>query len=126
VHGVFGLTEIRDPEPLRAALTVRQWLQQRGPCYPWSDQETDCRRVVELARGHAFEELPDLSALRKGWERAYLRWRALRGQVLNNSARVPERYQSLSPVRLQDLLRKGAPVPWRSYLVEVRAEQGNG
>jgi RNA-directed DNA polymerase len=79
---LFALAHTKADAPLRAALTVRQWLQQRGPCYPWSDQDTDCRRVVELARGHAFEELPAPSALCKEWERAYLRWRALRTQVL--------------------------------------------
>jgi hypothetical protein len=66
--------------PLRAVIIVQQWLNQRGPCYFWSDQARVCRRVVALARRHAFEEVPAPSALRQGWQRAFARWCKLRKQ----------------------------------------------
>jgi hypothetical protein len=70
--------------PLLAARTARQWLQQRGPCYPWSDRDEVGVRIVETARKYAFEEVPSPTALCREWKRAYFRWRALRRQVLQD------------------------------------------
>jgi hypothetical protein len=82
LEDLLALSHTKADAPLRASLTVRQWLYQRGPCYPCSDRDAVCERVVELAREQAFDEVPSPSALRQGWRRAHDRWCELRLRVL--------------------------------------------
>jgi hypothetical protein len=66
---------------LRASQTAKQWLIQRSPCFRFSKAEQVCKRVVDVARLHAFEEVPDASSLKQFWQRAASRWRELRKEV---------------------------------------------
>jgi hypothetical protein len=86
----LALAHSKSDAPVRAILTVKQWLNQRGPCYTSSDRERVCRRIIELARAQAFEEVPGRQELRQHWQRAYARWRKLRRTVrLNEAAAAP-------------------------------------
>ena len=40
------------------AKAIRGWLDQRGPCYDWSDRDEVYRRIVATASKHAFDEIP--------------------------------------------------------------------
>jgi hypothetical protein len=77
----LALAHTKSDAPLRATHTVKQWLNQRGPCYPWSDREGVCQKIIALAQEHAFEEVPTASELLQLWQRAYARWCKLRKQV---------------------------------------------
>jgi hypothetical protein len=77
----LALAHAKNDPSLRAVHTIKHWLNQRGPCYPWSDRDAACERIAKLARKQAFEEIPPASALQDLWQRAYARWCKLRKSV---------------------------------------------
>jgi hypothetical protein len=77
----LALAHTKGDAPLRAMHTVRQWLNQRGPSYAWSDRAQVCQQVVTCAHRHAFEEISGLDELQARWQRAYARWCKLRKKV---------------------------------------------
>jgi hypothetical protein len=77
----LALAHTRADPALRAAHTVKQWLNQRGPSYEWSDRARVCAEVVARARALAFEEIPGPRALARLWGAASARWCKLRTAV---------------------------------------------
>jgi hypothetical protein len=81
----FALAHTKGDAPLRAVHTIKQWINQRGPCYQWSDRAQACQRVIALARAQAFEEIPGPQELLGYWQRSYARWGKLRKSVRTNA-----------------------------------------
>lgn len=77
----LALAHTKSDAPVRAIRTLLQWINQRGPCYAWSDRDQVCERIIELARAQAFEEVPGPGELQERWQRAHARWRKLRKAV---------------------------------------------
>ena len=74
----------KDCSSIRAVETIFGWVSQMGPCLPTTDVDGAYARVVSLARGLGFDELPPIEGIRRSWHQAYLRWvrcRKLPGQA---------------------------------------------
>ena len=74
----------KDCSSLRAVETILGWVSQMGPCLPTTDVDGAYARVVSLARGLGFDELPPIEGVRRSWHQAYKRWercRKLPGQA---------------------------------------------
>jgi hypothetical protein len=67
--------------PLRAAAMANGWVDQMGPCYDFEDRGAVLRRIAEIAREQAFDELPSRAALLARWRRARDRWHRLRDDL---------------------------------------------
>jgi hypothetical protein len=65
----------RPNSPLVAQQAIAGWLQQLGPCYDFEDRRMVVRRIRDIARESAFEELGDFQA---AWRNARNRWTVLR------------------------------------------------
>lgn len=66
---------------VRAAATIKGWIDQTGPCYPFMERQSVYERLAELAAAQAFEEIPSGSAMTSRWRRAYERWCDLRKEI---------------------------------------------
>jgi hypothetical protein len=78
------LAHTKDFSSLRAVETILGWVSQMGPCLPTTDVDRVYARVVSLARGLGFDELPPIEGVRRSWRRAHQRWercRKLPGQA---------------------------------------------
>jgi RNA-directed DNA polymerase len=64
----------KDCSSLRAVEIVLGWVSQMGPCLPTTDVDGAYARVVSLARGLGFDELPPFEGVRRSWHLAYQRW----------------------------------------------------
>jgi RNA-directed DNA polymerase len=74
----------KDCSSLRAVETILGWVSQMGPCLPTTNVDGAYARVVSLARGLGFDELPPIEGVRRSWHQAYKRWercRKLPGQA---------------------------------------------
>jgi RNA-directed DNA polymerase len=74
----------KDFSSKRAVETILGWVGQMGPCLPTTGVDGAYARVVSLARGLGFDELPPIEGIRRSWHQAYLRWvrcRKLPGQA---------------------------------------------
>jgi RNA-directed DNA polymerase len=78
LDSLLALAHTKPDAPLRATSTIKQWLDQRGPCYACSNRVAVCQRILTLARELAFEEVPSPDELRQRWQRAAARWGKLR------------------------------------------------
>jgi retron-type reverse transcriptase len=64
-----------EPEPpLRAGMVITGWVDQLGPCYPWTDRQDVYARVARTARELAFDEIPTWEEFLHRWREAYGRW----------------------------------------------------
>lgn len=70
-------TECNAP-PIAAAQAVMGWMDQLGPCYQHENHRVVIRGIRECAGELGFMELPSTRDIRRGWERAYVRYRNLR------------------------------------------------
>jgi hypothetical protein len=77
----LALAHTKSDSPVRAIHTIKQWLNQRGPCYRWSDRGHVCEEIIDAARKQAFEEVPSAYDLQRHWQRANARWCKLRNGV---------------------------------------------
>lgn len=77
----LALAHTKSDAPLRAIYGIKQWLNHRGPCYPWSNRKKDCQRIIDIAQLQGFEEVPQPSELLGRWQRAYARWCRVRKEV---------------------------------------------
>ena len=77
----LALAHTKSDSPVRAVRAIEGWLDGRGPCHPWSDREEVCRRIIEIASGHGFEDVPPAAELLGRWQRAFARWCKLRKGV---------------------------------------------
>jgi retron-type reverse transcriptase len=68
---------LHDAAPLRAAQVVGGWLGYLGPCYASEDHDQVIRRVLKVAAGYAFDELPRGQALHQVWSASHARWARL-------------------------------------------------
>ncbi len=71
--------------PIRALETIEGWIDQAGPCYPNHDVSETRERIEQIARSHAFEEVPTCDELRTGWADAHARWERTRGDEKSKS-----------------------------------------
>ncbi len=69
---------------LRAGATVNGWIEQMGPCYPFIRCREVYRKLVEVAKEQAFDEIPTCDAVVSRWRRAHQRWCELRDEVRND------------------------------------------
>lgn len=74
----LALAHTKADSPLRAIHTIKQWLNQRGPCYRWSDREAVVQKIIAAANEQAFEEVPGPAELQHHWLRANSRWGRIR------------------------------------------------
>ena len=77
----LALAHTKSDSPLRAIRTIEQWLNQRGPCFVWSDRDDVCEQIRHIARKQAFEEIPSSVDLQEHWLRANSRWGRVRKAV---------------------------------------------
>jgi retron-type reverse transcriptase len=75
------LAHTKDFSGMRAVETVLGWISQMGPCLPTTDVDRAYARVVSLARGLGFDELPPIEGVRRSWRQAYLRWERCRERL---------------------------------------------
>ncbi len=64
--------------PHRAVDTIRGWVHQQGPCFPYTDQPTAYARITDLARTSGFEEIPTQEEIQRDWERAFGHYQEIR------------------------------------------------
>lgn len=74
----LALAHTKSDAPLRANHTIRQWFNQRGPCYAWSDRQQICQHIIDVAHRQGFEDCPGSRELQERWQRAHARWCRLR------------------------------------------------
>jgi hypothetical protein len=74
----LAVAHAKSDSPVRAVQSIERWLDQRGPCYPWSEREQACQRIIESAHEQGFEEVPSAQELIGRWPLAYARWCKLR------------------------------------------------
>lgn len=67
--------------PIRAAETIKGWIDQLGPCWPFINRKRTYERLARLAAEQAFDEIPSREAFTSRSRRAYDRWREIRQNV---------------------------------------------
>ncbi|HEY7153226.1 MAG TPA: reverse transcriptase domain-containing protein [Gemmataceae bacterium] len=67
--------------PLRAIQTIMGWISHLGPCFKPTDVVQTYTRIVTLARGLAFDEMPSLEEIRREWRSASRRWKHVRERM---------------------------------------------
>ena len=64
----------KDCSSIRAVEAILGWTDAMGPCLPAVNADRAYARVVSLARGLGFDELPPFEGVRRSWHLAYQRW----------------------------------------------------
>lgn len=77
----LAVAHTKSDSPVRAIHTIKHWLDQRGPCYPWSDRDEACQKIIDCAHQQGFEELPTIQELKQRWQGGYARWCRLRKEI---------------------------------------------
>jgi hypothetical protein len=74
----LAVAHTRPNPPLRAVEVIAGWVEQLGPCYPWTDPREAYARVAATARELAFDEIPTREEFLGRWRTAHRRWERMR------------------------------------------------
>jgi hypothetical protein len=67
--------------PVAAVLTIKGWVNDKGPCFKYTDPDRAWDRIALSAQALAFDEIPGRQKVKDWWQRAYARWCRLRQDV---------------------------------------------
>jgi len=88
----LALDHSKPQSPLRAYSTIRGWVVQQGPCYPYANRNQAYARLVKIAGELAFDEIPNRNQVRGRWRRAHARWCRLgKGVAGEGAVRAPQK-----------------------------------
>jgi retron-type reverse transcriptase len=93
----LGLAHTKPAAPIRALEIIEGWAEQLGPCRPHLDIADFHARIVSVAHGHAFDELPTRSVIEERILHGYRRWKRLRGRARDQAM---EKRMAAPPARV--------------------------
>ena len=67
--------------PMRAWLTIQGWVNDKGPCFKYTNPAESWDRTAGIALSLKFDEIPDRDLLKDWWQLSHARWCRLRTHV---------------------------------------------
>lgn len=74
--------------PLRAIQAILGWVTARAACRPHVCPQRTYRRIANLTRKHAFDEIPDYTEFLAFWNQQYSMWCTLKGAFARGQSPV--------------------------------------